>query len=879
MFERPLLLWLLAAAPLVAIPGVLAMRAGRPLAGALSAALRTAVFVALILMLAGTRVPFQASAHRMTLVVAMDQSQSIAADQRQWMLHRIKAIGHAMNPADKLAVVGFGRDAQLIAPGSEPRLLTLSGTGADPGATDIADALTTAAGIFPPTDEKRLLLLSDGVETENSAIDELPALADAGVRVFTAAPPPSAVARVALAGFEAPSTVHAQTSFALHLDIASEASHPVDAHIRLYGEGVALGGQQVQLQPGLNRFELPYRIDQPGAYLLRAAIEVAPDLALVNGSAEAAVSVAAPPHVLLIANPPPESLVKALELRHYTVANAGPHGLSTRAADYLAYQAVIIANATADAITPAVQYALNRYVADYGGGLIVTGDTLRDGKFHGGALEKTLPIEFQPQPPPPSREPIAVYLLIDRSNSMSYNSRFPAVRDGEDGFITRRGRRRPRCSNRTDDTDYAGVIAFDSEPYVLGHMRPLAEDRDDLLGRISRLEPGGGTDFKGALEIAEREILTTGLPVREVILLTDGDTNRQYHDHDQLMADYAKENIPVSTIRIGPDLENLRLLQDFAKNSGGIFYRVEDIKRLPQLLVHLTHEAQNFKHRNRTHVDLAAPSSILNGIGPAEIPPIDFFAEARTKSGAEVPLVIRSPAQTSPLLATWQYELGRSAVFVADPDSMGSLAWIRWDRYAEFWSQLVNWVARAGDSGPFSLRISNAADGALTIEADDADTIPVGNLFARITGPGPAIDVAMTQVDATTYRGETASLPNGKYVVTLMIKAGDTERVLLRRDVAAVGSGIRQWCRTAHPAAQSVVTQGNRDADRGAVRCRDGTHRSSGRRAGNRLPIAGFGSDAARDFPAAGGGVCAPPDAQPIAGVCARSGTTELCLI
>ena len=796
MFERPLLLWLLAAMPLVALPGVLAMRSGRPLAGALSALLRSALFAALVLMLAGARLPFKAAAHRLALVVAVDHSQSIAPDQRQWMARRIDAIRRALDPRDQLGVVAFGRDAQLVAPLGDPRLLTriagapdsgASGVAVAPdsGATDIAGALTAAAGVFPPGDEKRLVLLSDGVETENSARDELPALADAGVRVFTAAPPPSVVARVALTGFDAPSSVHAETSFALHLDIANEATHPIDAHIGLFGEGRALGGQQVQLRPGLNRFELPYRIDRPGAYVLKATLEVAPDLALVNASATAAVSVAPPPNVLLIANSPPESLVKALELRHFDVANAGPHGLSARASDYLDYQAVIIANVIADALAPAVQSALNRYVADYGGGLIVTGDTLRDSKFHGSDLEKTLPIEFQPQPPPPSREPIAVYLLIDRSNSMSYNSRFPAVRDGERIHYAKEAA--VALLNQLDDTDYAGVIAFDSEPYVLGHLRPLGEDRDELVGRVSRLMPGGGTDFKEALEIAQREILATGLPVREVILLTDGDTNRQYHDHDQLLADYAKENIPVSTIRIGPDLENLRLLQDFAKTSGGIFYRVEDIKKLPQLLVHLTHEAQNFKRRNRTHVDLAAPTSIMNGIAPAELPPIDFFAETTAKEGAEVPLLIRSPTRTSALLATWQYELGRSAVFVADPDSMGSLAWIRWNRYAEFWSQLVNWVARAGDSGPFSLRVANAPDGSLTIEADKADQVPVSNLFARVTGPRRAIDLAMTQMGTTLYRGETPPMAAGKYVVTLMIKAGDTERVLMRRQIAVAG--------------------------------------------------------------------------------------------
>jgi Ca-activated chloride channel homolog len=786
MFERPLILWLLALAPLSAMPGVLAMRSGRPFAGALSALLRMGVFAALVLLLAGARMPIKAGTRRMAVVVAMDQSESIADDQREWMRQKIAALRHAMDPRDRLAVIGFGRDGQLIAPLNDPRLVTLSGRGANPGATDIAGALTLAAGIFPPADEKRVILLSDGVETENRASDELPALADAGIRVYSSAPPPSASARIALTSFSAPATVHAETSFALHLDIASEARQLIDAHLRLYSESAAVGGQQIHLKPGMNRFELPFRIDQPGAYALRAEVAAAPGLTVVNGTALASVSVAERPHLLLIANSPPESLVKALELRHFNVANAGPHGLSPRASDYLAYQAVILANVTSGALAPEVQFALNRYVADYGGGLIVTGDTLRDSKFHGSMLEKTLPIEFEPQPPPPSREPIAVYLLIDRSNSMSYNSRFPAVRDGERIHYAKEAA--IALLNQLDDTDFAGVIAFDSEPYVLGHLRLLGEDRSEVLSRVSRLEPGGGTDFKEALEIAHREILATGLPVREVILLTDGDTNRQYHDHDQLMTEYAKENIPVSTIRIGPDLENLRLLQDFARNSGGIFYRVEDIKKLPQLLVHLTHEAQNFKRRQRTRVEASAPSSIMSGIAPGEIPALDFFAETRPKDGAEVPLMIHGPAHSAPLLTTWQYELGRSAAFVADPDSMGSLAWIRWNRYAEFWSQLVNWVARAGDSGPFTLRVANGADGALTIEADEADSIPVNNLFARISGPGQLTDVAMTQMGTNLYRGESAPMRRGKYAVTLMLKAGDTERVLLRREIAATGS-------------------------------------------------------------------------------------------
>ncbi len=120
---------------------------------------------------------------------------------------------------------------------------------------------------------------------------------------------------------------------------------------------------------------------------------------------------------------------------------------------------------------------------------------------------------------------------------------------------------------------------------------------------------------------------------------------------------------------------------------------------------------------------------------------------------------------------------------------MSSLAWIRWDRYAEFWSQLVDWVARAGDSGLFSMRVAKASDGALTIEADKADAIPVNDLFCpHCLRAYQTVDIAMTQTGATLYRGEVPPLSRGKYVVTLMFKASDTELALLSHDIAVTGS-------------------------------------------------------------------------------------------
>ncbi len=777
MFERPLMLWLLLLMPLATAPGLLAFARGQRLAGAIETFVRGLAFSAIVLLIAGLEFPIRTGTERVAVVALVDESSSIAPDQAVWMRARLDALARAMNPADRLAVISFGRDTHLTAPLGDPRLLGPSDQPVDSGGTNLEAALTTALGIFPADAEKRIVLLSDGSQTEGNAMAEVPALAEDGVRIYAAAPPPSGLTRVAVTALAGPDLVRAYSRFALRLDIESEAHEPLAGKLALYNNGKPAGEQTVSLRPGLNRFELPYQLDKPGAYDLSVALSLPAPAAVINPRASAAVSVLETPHVLLVGIAPGKSVIDALKLRHYQVDVMAPSALPDRAAAYLPYQAVILADVTAASLTPAVQNALGRYVGDLGGGLLVTGATMLDGAFKGSELEKVLPVRFQPQPPPPTREPIAVYLCIDRSNSMSYNSRDPEVRDGE--RIRYAKRAAVALLNQLDDTDFVGVIAFDSQPYVLAHLKPLGEDRAQLLDRIQRLEPGGGTDFKEALEIAEREILTSGLAVRQVILLTDGDTNREYHDHDSLIADYAHEGIPVSTIRIGPDLANLRLLQDFAAATGGTFYRVGDIEKLPQLLVHLTQRTTNRTRHDRS-IESGDASAVLKGIGLDQMPVIDYAAAAEVKDGAEVPLKLRHGDKTQPLLASWQYGLGRAAVFTADPDALTTLAWVRWNRYAEFWSQLVNWVMRQGGSGPFDLRIADLPDG-VKIEAQKADAEPVAGLYCRIAGGQIVVDVAMSQVDSALYRGDAGTLPPGVYTATLMLKANDLEQALERR--------------------------------------------------------------------------------------------------
>src|SRR5439155_9705395 len=128
----------------------------------------------------------------------------------------------------------------------------------------------------------------------------------------------------------------------------------------------------------------------------------------------------------------------------------------------------------------------------HGGGLIVTGGEhlFGDAGLAASPLAPVLPVELEAQEPEPeAREPIALYLLIDRSNSMGDV--------GVQGTAKMEYAKRAALAVLEDlaDQDLVGAIAFDAEAYEIGPLRPAGESRAALAAQIRRLRHGGGTDF------------------------------------------------------------------------------------------------------------------------------------------------------------------------------------------------------------------------------------------------------------------------------------------------------------------------------------------------------------------------------------------------
>ncbi len=736
----------------------------------LATLVRTGATATMIALLAGVHLERARPAAGTCLVAAIDVSASVrnaASDRARQVLDGLLP---RLGPDDLIGSVAFAARTRVVA---HPRrgvrqsaaLLpppATDVTGFESGDTDLAAAFTTASALCPAGRESALLLFTDGNETEGSLQAEA---VRSGTRlpVFAFIPSqadlPTAVIRRVLAPAFAPE----HTVLPLELVVESRAPRAISAELRLAANGDALTRERARLAPGLNVIALPYRLRGAGQYALEAELTLPDGAEALAARARASVAVTRPLHVLIVSERPAPVVATALAERGMHVEVVPPHALADRVGRLDAYHLVILDDLARGDLADATLEGLTAWVAR-GGGLVATGGEhfFGDTAFAGSALERVLPVTLHAQAATPQeREPIALYLVIDRSNSMGYASHQPTLHNGEKMAYAKRAAL--AVLDQLGERDLVATIAFDSQPYELGPLSPAGETRAALAAKIQSIQYGGGTDFKEALDIARRNLVASGRPVRHVILLTDGDSNRAAEDHAEQIAALARAEITVTSIRIGSDTVNLDLLDAISRATGGTFHHVEDVAQLPQLMIR---DAQRLMGRSTQRREMPPRvgdgGPILAGIEEKELPGVSRWAVVESKHGAEVRLWVEDGEARDPLLTTWQYELGRAAVVPLDFQG-GASAWPTWRGFAKLWTQLAEWTAARGLPSDHHLEAIRRRDGTRIVLDTVDDTS--GPFTLRLDGGD---DVVLRQVGPRSFAATVPNLRPGLHPAVLL---------------------------------------------------------------------------------------------------------------
>jgi len=722
--------WLvLLAATLPALWGAWRTREGRTRAAALC---RAGAIAAVVLCLAGVHVVQLRPAAGACVVAVVDVSASVARGGVAAARAFLRSLLPLTGPEDMVGSVAFaGRAAVVAHPAHGPYAdvdalvpPALDATALEPGETDIAAAVARAAPLCPESRQAALVLFSDGNETTGSVAAEL-ALEGGTTPVHAIVPPAATAPTAVVRRVIHPAIVPARTI--VPVDVVVEAREQVTAALQVEAGGERTLPLPMDLTPGLSLVSLPLRFPERGVRVVVAHLRPPADANAADLPTPPAggVTVTRALHVLVVSERDTPVVAAALDGSGLDVQVVQPDALPARLPRLDDYHLVVLDDvASAQLARPSLETLLGW--VGRGGGLVVTGGphVFGDPGFVGSPLERALPVTFQSQKPEPrKRDPIAIYIIIDRSNSMGYASSTPPIRAGEKMEYAKRAAL--AVLEQLGPSDLVGAIAFDAQPYQLGTLQPLARGGPALVARIRALQYGGGTDFKEALQTALGELLSSQRRVRHVVLLTDGDTNRHANDHLGLIRDYARAGISITAVRIGADVANLELLQRIAAETGGEFHHVESLQALPLIMIRDAQRRVDMAADRRDAVArFGTPGPILAGVREEALPPVARWAVTRQKPDAELRLYVERDGRREPILSTWQYGLGRVAALPLDFQA-GAAGWAAWPGFEKLLAELALWAAPAGLPGEYHLRARHVAAGTrVDLEAVGEDAGP-----------------------------------------------------------------------------------------------------------------------------------------------------------
>ncbi len=329
-----------------------------------------------------------------------------------------------MKKGDQAGVIVFGEEALVERLASEDSRLAEISSIPISTRTDIASALQLAQAIFPGEGARRMILLSDGRENLEAAMDQAEIAAASQIELnFHPLGFSDGSAEVWMNSLEAPSEIHEGQD--LELTASIESSAAMDASLRIFSEERLIRTVELNLLPGRNEIKIPVAasISETAGSFLRFRAQVIPeaDTRLQNNDSSAFTIVHGPPSILIVEGKPGdgENIASVLTEGSMRVTKIPANQMPTELSGLAEYASVVLANVPAANLPPGEMDLLQVYVRDLGKGLVMVGgqESFGAGGYLRTPLEKTLPVDMDVRDKE-IQSNLALVLAVDKSGSM-----------------------------------------------------------------------------------------------------------------------------------------------------------------------------------------------------------------------------------------------------------------------------------------------------------------------------------------------------------------------------------------------------------------------------------------------------------------------------
>ncbi|MHB1127069.1 MAG: VWA domain-containing protein [Bacillota bacterium] len=721
-------------------------------------ALRLLLVLCLVLALAGFGLGIR---HKQKSVVFVADLSASVADQKQAEADWIGKSMAALAPDTTAGVVSLGKKPMVeypIGPATEYNDLQAV---IDPNYTDLAAGLRLARSLLPDNRGKQIVLLSDGKQNREDALDLAKSLQRQGVRLdvlpLVSNPGPEALVKE----LKLPNRMLPGETF--NLEAGLESTTATSGTLRLTVDNRILRQEQVQIAKGETRVVWGAQAEGPGMHTYKLELTADDDTRTENNLGVAVAQVAGPPKVLVAEGTEEDgrAIIEALRAVNVDADVALPPAVPKTLSGLTKYSAVILANVPASSLSGQTLDSLETYVKDLGRGLVMVGgeDSFGPGGYYKTPVEKALPVymDIKKKGEIPS---IGINMVIDKSGSMCHTINGVSKMDmAKEAAI--------RALDALEAKDRLGIVIFDTEYKWVVKTAPL-KDKQDVQDKIGSIQPGGGTNMFPALEASYESLKDADVKVKHIILLSDG-VSKYGGDYGGLLKKMDEANITLTTVAVGSDSDT-GLLSNLARLGRGRYYYTDDISSIPSIFAKETFLAtRTYMVQEPFTPAITGSSSML----PANhaLPQLYGYVATTAKDSAEV---ILSSYRDDLVLARWQYGLGRTVAWTSDAKGRWAGDWVNWDSFPQFWGKVISWVLpQAADTGMVVSTSNQSGEGKINIEFP-TERAQVHDILAKVVTPDGSTQEL--NIPTTGPGRNQAAFPmdrQGSYLIQVVQTSGD----------------------------------------------------------------------------------------------------------
>lgn len=723
--------------------------------------MRGLIGILLVLTLCG--LSFKITTKQVTTIFLVDVSDSNEKNLDEMEAY-IRSSIEAMPKKNQAGVVVFGDDVLVDQFVTDKKIFAEVTSAPVTTATNLEKAVSTALTIFPEDTAKRLVLITDGLENAGSVEKMAGTVAAQDIDVKVLKLEQNMGEEVYVSNLELPQYVHIGDTFNVKVTIQSNVS--TEAVVSLYSGRTLKGQSTVNLTAGQNQFVFQDTGESNGTQDYHVMVEPVNDTMSMNNEYCAFTQVEAEPKILLVEGTPDEgtelaAILDACGVRYDRIT---PTGVPEDMSSLVQYKAVVMVNVHARDLRQGFMDNLESYVRDYAGGLICTGgaNSYAMGGYQETSLETVLPVNMflEGEREVPT---MAIAMVIDHSGSMSDTA------DGGSGATCLDLAKEAALEGVKNlrDLDEIGVLAFDDTFDWIVPMQQ-ASNRPTVNNGIATLQIGGGTSIYPALDEAATKLQQSDAQIKHIILLTDGqDYYDQYNDVINKIND---GGMTLSTVAVGAESDQ-QLLQRLADQCGGRYYYTDINSGIPKIFAQeIILSGKSYIINEEFVPVITSNSEIIEGLMTEGVPTLLGYIGSTAKPQATV---ILQSEERDPVLATWQYGLGRTIAWTTDASNEWTGNWANWENYVQLWDNMINYVVSNTEIGGDSLEVLQEGSSAVisyTTENYDMDT----TIKAVCTdAEGNTQEIQLDPVAPGKYEANLAMDDIGIYTISLQNRRGE----------------------------------------------------------------------------------------------------------